>query len=479
MDNQPSPTTEPRAASPPSEDIKAAPKRWLIFVCLFAAVIHGMVCFTGGEGPRSPDEQEYLSLAVGLVEDGRLCLSGGEFAKRMPLYPALLALLYKTQVSEYWQSAALLMQGIVAWCGTIMIAVIAYRLADGRAGWIAGVTASVYAPILYLQTHFLTESLSIFLLLAAVLVYITLCLRPRSWVRHMLSLAGVSILLGFGILTRANAALFLLPFIGDTLLRAGTKRQRAVRLVVLVAPAMCLAAGWAARNHREIGSFRLSTIGGLNFYLGHNPTYTENPGLDRADYAMFDRVRAEEGLDEVEADRRLYDLGLDYIRGHPGRVAINSLRKIGVWFKPTSRSFGPVLPLLLLVVLVQCAWKGRCNSPRGHRAHLALPIAVVLVASLLTYYAVVLVSDPTVRVPFTSSLHVLSLGVPALLLFRPKPAVKWLFIGLVSSQLLVAIVFIPLSRLRWAVDPVFIIAIAVGASNLGGWLLQSAQIERR
>src|SRR5262249_17843906 len=120
---------------------------------------------------RSPDEREYIDLAVGLADRGELRLPSGEVAKRPPLYPAALSLIYRLQ-HEHWYGATILLQAMLACINTVLIALIAGRLMDSRAGTIAGVAAALYAPYLYLETLFLSETLLNFLLFGAVLLCI-------------------------------------------------------------------------------------------------------------------------------------------------------------------------------------------------------------------------------------------------------------------------------------------------------------------
>ena len=45
----------------------AKTRYWLLFVCLFAGVIHGGFFFLRPPTPPSPDEREYGALGVGLI----------------------------------------------------------------------------------------------------------------------------------------------------------------------------------------------------------------------------------------------------------------------------------------------------------------------------------------------------------------------------------------------------------------------------
>lgn len=461
---------------------RTAARRWLIGLCLFAALPHGAYYLLRPDRDLSNDEREYIVLAVNLAETGRLVLPTGDVAKRMPLYPAFLSLIHRTQPADLWQNAALLIQTLLALCSTLLIAVIAYRLADARAAVVAGVSAALYSPFIYLQMSFLGETLMIFLIVAALLLYVShglgadpgaeTCRTNRTSflnsgksfaARQMLALAGCSCLLGLAVLTRANALIFLLPFALDAAIRPGGRQRRFVRVTAVLLPALTMTAAWMLRNRAEIGSPVLSTTGGLNFYLGHHSNYAANPGLDRADYRIFDRLRKDEGLSETEADRALFQRGLAFIKQYPGRTMRDVLTKIRVWFTPLVASFGPSLLVLALVVTVHAGWKPwRTGGLTTYRRHLY--VAALMMLPLLVCFWVWKTRDAPL--PLITPHYLLPLGLPALLLLRTPQRIAGLFIGLVASQLLVAVAFIPLGRLRWPIDPLLIIAVAVGVANL-------------
>ncbi len=482
------PESDPHLRSVGQSGVPVSGHRWLVGVAIFAACTQGGYYFLRPDTPLSPDELEYAALAVSVAEDDRLALppgatpDGGELpgdvAKRMPLYPVLLSLIYRTQPSTLWINAALMMQTFLAWCNTLLIALIAARLADDRAGILAGILASLYAPLLFLQMSLLTETLLVFLLLSAILLYVIAGLRGRSAVARLAALAGVSGLLGLAVLTRANAVVLLVPFAIDTVLRRGGATSRAVRVAIILVPALACAAGWGLRNQRAVGAFTLSTTGGLNFYLGHSAAYADNPGLDRADYNAAARLRAADpNLGEAAADRLLLERGLAFARENPSTTAMNGLRKLGVWLRPLIPSSGPMTPTLALAFVAIVGWR-RFRQGRFRHRRLAVYRIALFAAPLLELYwlfqvtAFTLLEIPGVPapLPLATPLYILSLGIPALVFLRTESRVRGLLAGVIASQLLVAIVFIPLVRIRWTVDAMLIIALAIGVANLCRWL---------
>jgi hypothetical protein len=240
-------------------------------------------------------------------------------------------------------------------------------------------------------------------------------------------------------------------------------------VLLLVLPSMLPPALWCWRNHEAVGQFTLSTIGGLNFYLGHNAAYADDPGAGNADYGAFDRLRQEAGLGEVEADRALYARGRTFIADHPWTAIANVARKTAAWLTPTTRSFGPIAYALVFGVL---AWHAAAAAPGPDRRRRFIALLVACVVPALLVANNLLTRTPETGVAsiafvLASARDVLILGLPALFLGRfdrsARRLLQWLFL----SQWLVAIAFIPLSRIRWPVDPLLIIALAATVEHIG------------
>lgn len=443
-------------------------RRWLLCACLVAAATHAFsYAFYPQDIPRSPDEKEYLALGVQLAQSGELCLPSGEVAKRMPLYPVFIAGVHKWQRTDAWQNAILLLQTFLAWCTVLLIALTAERLADGRAALLAALIAALYSPYRLLQMSFLTETLLIFLLSLAVFIYVIAGIRHGSAVIRSTALLGVSAAIGLAVLARANALLFIVPFALDTVLRAGSPRWRVARVAMILLPVAACAAMWCWRNEDRVGRFTLSTVGGLNFYLGHNPGYSESPDLAHADYQIFRRLQTEEGLSEVQADQRLFADGLNFIAKNPGQTFVNTAYKLVVWLTPAVTLSAPTTVVLALGFLAFHGLRRERKKPAtGVRRFLFLFSLTAFIPALVLWFIVLF----TTFQPWTTPQAVLPLGLIALVLLRTEPNVRGLLAGLFVSQLLVALVFIPLVRLRWTVDGVLIIALAVGLSHLCRWL---------
>lgn len=469
-------------------------RRALLAVGLVAAVTHGAVCLLPVGTPPdqlSNDEREYVQLAESLAERGEFRLPDGTAAKRMPAFPALLAVLRRTQPADTWLGGAYVVQSMLAWAGTLLTAAIASRVGGARAAIFAGVVAAVYAPTLYLEHLLLSEPLAMVLLLTAVYLCCGSAIATTVYVppaqvsrspdsglaaeqplpppRERTRLAAAGLALGMAVLARANLLLAVPALTTFVLLLPGPPMWRLRRAALVTVLALLPPALWCVRNHAAVGRFTLSTIGGLNFYLGHNPGFAGNPGLSSADYDAFDRLRAVPGLGEVAADRELYARGWAFVREQPVTATANIARKTVVWLTPTTRSFGPIL---LCMTFGMLAWHAAAVAREGggRRRFVIMSLACVVPALVVLGNLFAPAPDggrDSVLLPLASERDLLLVGLPALFLSRFDSPVRKLLLAVFLSQWLVAVAFIPLSRVRWVVDPLLMVALAVAIEHIG------------
>jgi len=456
---------------------------WLVGLVVLAVVWHGAIGFLAPDHELTPDEAEYLALAESLAAGEGFVLPTGDYAKRVPLYPWLLSHLRGEQEFSEWRSTIDLVQsGMAAW-GTIALACCACVLAGRRAGILAGLIAALYGPFAFLQTQYLTETLTIALLATALAIYLAyVAADSRSKSTRTMAIVAVSLLIGLATLARANMLVALIPFAIDVTMRR-QNHGRFVGAMSLLLPAGLLLASWAYRNEQQVGKFTLSTIGGLNFYLGNNPDYASDAGVASADYQRFDRLRAE-GLTEVEADRALYAEAWSFIRNQPGTAFANLGRKLVTFITPTTQRFGPVLLVLVTALPAYVLWLRRKRTADDGNASKHAPAvtrgvwgaaALALVWLLYWLYAqlsaqVAAEGGVGMPPPYIAPHYLLPLGVMAIVLSRFELQTRRLLAGIVLVQLAVALIFIPLSRIRWTVDGVLIIALAVGVIQFCDYL---------
>lgn len=179
----------------------------------------------------------------------------------------------------------------------------------------------VYPPMFTRITHGSPVYFKMFLMVLLVLLF------HRIWTGK-LSLGLVSgAVAGCLALAMPDTLAYVLLFIVALVLRRRDWLAIGTGLLVLIGAGMVIAP-WTLRNWRQFGDFCLiSTNGGFNFYMGHNPDTD-----DEVDYSHISRL--DKTLDgelsranEFERDRILFREGFAYVAATPWRSMGNVLRR--------------------------------------------------------------------------------------------------------------------------------------------------------
>ena len=258
--------------------------------------------------------------------------------------------------------AYVLLQLIQASAGVVLVYLV-YRLTrlvwDTGCALLAAAIAAVYPPFLYIPSEMHPISLYIVITLAVV-YFLFLYLDQFPRIAHAI-FAGL--LLGVLIYFRAEA--LALPFLFSVVLVSKSRQYWPAALLVLVLP-MLLAAPWAYRNYRTLGSLiATTTAGGVNLWYGHNPQAT---GTQREmwpsgkvvtpDPALQKRLEALPASADYELRRSAVfrDEALQFMRAHRQREVELTLRKFFYfwtidWNHPKARHAAYFLPTLVMVAL--------------------------------------------------------------------------------------------------------------------------------
>jgi Tetratricopeptide repeat/Dolichyl-phosphate-mannose-protein mannosyltransferase len=303
-----------------------------------------------------------------------------------PLYPYLLALLYKA--AGPCLDAAYLLQIALAVAGCYALYRAGRAMAGERAGLAAAALAAVYGPFLFYDVQLLKESLAVTVVCcllwalawAAGTAAEAASAAPEAATaasgaasadpdapapasdaasRAARGAAGrwllVGLLLGVLALLRENALLvvpFLLPLPWSTGRRAagegGAGRRaalasRAGRVAAFVAGVALALAPVALRNGLVGGDFLPTTSqGGVNFFIGNNPradgTYRpivpgkQTPELERREPARIAEQALGRPLTPAEVSRYWLRRALAWARSHPGGFLRLTLRKLGLFW---------------------------------------------------------------------------------------------------------------------------------------------------
>jgi hypothetical protein len=306
-----------------------------------------------------PDEDYYLrfgeAVASGHGDDVP------EFTFMDPGYGYLLGAIFKLFGANVF--AVYLLQALLDTATAYGILTVGRMLARPRAG--------LYGALLYGFTSTAIMFCAALLKETCVACYLTWWVagalavsrseRKLAWLAFGL-LCGIGIALRSTLMVLAWLAL-LLPVI------AGKRAEWVSKLALLIAGTTLALAPWSLRNHHAFGGFSpLPTNGGIVLHQVYNPqnpasamwipdfvNYLHPSEIWRGYAAEADR-RAGRSLSPTEVDRYWRGEALQFIREHPGRVALHVARKGAMFLAntevPNNRSsaeerlFSPVLRVL-------------------------------------------------------------------------------------------------------------------------------------
>jgi hypothetical protein len=320
-----------------------------------------------------------------------------------PAYPFLLAFFY--QIGGERPVTFLVIELMQAGLGVLLVYLI-YRLGLILVGEpeaiVAACLTAIYPTQVYMANEF--HPINIYIVLEAATVFFLVRYLEISASSKDLIMAGMcaGILMSF----RGETPALILLYAALLLFRGGLKAAKPALVFLLIAFA-CLAP-WTIRNYRVFGRIvPVCASGGINLWIGNNAAATGDDRYRVADIVRGDFARGEVLPDEFEQlpsevrqafsripidrnsqiakDDALKHLAVDFMRTHPKKEAILSLKKLFVFsvFDPRhEKGRQPMywLPSILLSMLA--IWGGVL---RGKRILLQ---DLLLVASILFAVAV-------------------------------------------------------------------------------------------
>ena len=382
--------------------------------------------------PGGGDAVEYDIIATTLLQHGRFLtpahgLPHGEYAVRTPGYPAFLAAIY--WAGERWLGSefGLLRPAQVALdlATLLLVFALARRLLGRRQALVAAGLYAAYPGFWWAASVAFTETVSIFLWAAAVLI-LTIGFEHR----RARSFAVAGAILGAAALVRPTGQGFVLFLLAALIAVYGARDRRWLWHFLAFAVAFAaVTAPWAVRNyrifHRPVG---LSSFGGLNFFVGNCLPFH---GMFRqATYPMVNQITAG-ASDEFQADRALWRAGWRNIRSylvhHPGDYAGLLWRKFHTFWAPYHGE------------AVIIGWRGRgLTGAQLHGALLLLGLVGLLVAALSgRRYAPVFTA-----IAFINLVHVATIAeegrynlvVMPYVMILAAAGLEWLFPGLFRAD---------------------------------------------
>jgi hypothetical protein len=303
---------------------------WLVAI-LAAGLLVRLAFFVAYHDIRiQSDELQYQEIAVNLAEGRGFMLEEQPTSWRPPLYPFLMAILYRVTGSTE-PAIVRAFQSLVSLATVVAVHRLAWLVFGMWAARAAALLVAFYPPLLFYNTHLLTEPLFLFLSALVAVTFVEYLMRPRL---PLLLASGAA--LGLAALTRDVIWPTVAIMAGLIWWSARLPRPRVIaHALALVLVLAAVVAPWVVRNTRVQGTFTLiSTNGGMVFLANH---YEHTP-LDRPwrahSLAPEQKVRyllpleLSEGIRQKLAVQR----ALRFIRQHPGLTVRNTLiRAANVW----------------------------------------------------------------------------------------------------------------------------------------------------
>jgi 4-amino-4-deoxy-L-arabinose transferase-like glycosyltransferase len=309
------------------------PCRPLLWILLAGALVRvGLLLWFQGEPLRVFDEGDYNELAVNLVLRGEYVLQEQTSSMRPPLYPFVVAAVYRCCGLENYQAVRAL-QAVVALATVVLVYLLGREVYNRRIGlWAAGLYG-FYPSMLGQANLLLTETIFAFWVALACLLAVRF-LR-RETIGHLV-LAGVVI--GLASLTRSVFWL-LPPVLAVYVLAASSVRlpRRILAAGLMLTAFAATIAPWSIRCSRLEETFvAIDAMGGRNLMMGnydHTPTFRAWDAISIQGEQSWYRVLRHDGhpefrnLTQGQRDKLALRYGLRYMAEHPGQTAGRSLVK--------------------------------------------------------------------------------------------------------------------------------------------------------
>jgi 4-amino-4-deoxy-L-arabinose transferase-like glycosyltransferase len=279
----------------------------------------------GGSAFLFPDSANMHATAVNLAAGRGHVDEAGRHAWRMPLYQIVLAALHWAGIRS--PAGIRLLQGFLGTLNCLLIFAVAQRWFNPRAGLWAAAMAALYPFLIFFANLVLTETLSITLLLVALLA-------QERLVAMRTAPAALAAGLALGLLTLTKATFGLLPLAMAAywllVLRPVRWRRRSVLALWMLLGAALVLSPWWYRNYRVFGAFvPFATKGGVALYESCSPQADGGPNFGRIDFPP-----GTESMDELERDRALRRAAWAWMRDNPGRVLSLAGRKLARTWSP-------------------------------------------------------------------------------------------------------------------------------------------------
>ena len=246
-----------------------------------------------------------------------------------PLYPYVLALIYKVFGHSF--TIVYFFQELLGVLNVFLVYLLGRRLFGHVAGLIAGLLITLYAPVVYLESKLLTETLAISLGLGSLLMLLRAMDRPT-----ILRFLATGIMLGLSAVCRPAALLTAVLMVLWLLWRKPVRGRLVATMAIGIALAILPV---TARNYFIGRDFALiTTNGGICFAQSNAPTAT---GVSESLGGFSSALETQQQEEMAYASRVLrhqvtasesaafwFRIGLNTAKEEPAKFALLQVKKL-------------------------------------------------------------------------------------------------------------------------------------------------------
>jgi 4-amino-4-deoxy-L-arabinose transferase-like glycosyltransferase len=295
-------------------------RRWLLVIVLIAIALRVAWVLYAAREPRGFHDPTLYEVFAARIADGHgYTAANGEATTYYPVgyigaLGAVVRLVGLTPIPDNVPMTAAVFN-LVLGVGTVVLTFeVGRRLFDNRTGLIAAAVVALWPNLIFHTAVILTETLFIFLVMAAVLVLVALPAATEriGWRR----LAVFGVILALSALVRP-ISLMLLPVLFVVLVVAGTGWRLTIAYVGIATLAVVLAlTPWTIRNVRETDSFVV-----ISTNLGDNLCMSRRTGATGAFQSGRACIVRPRGLKrpeyEVEVNNTNIRRAVRFVKSHP------------------------------------------------------------------------------------------------------------------------------------------------------------------
>jgi 4-amino-4-deoxy-L-arabinose transferase-like glycosyltransferase len=237
-----------------------------LIVLVFASFAMGLAWMVHSRGHPFSDYRSYFNLAQNILDHQQFGWPEPT-ARRLPGYPGFLSIPMLVSRSFLWLGFFnLLLNSMLV--PVVYHLVMAMKIGTRKTALIAAGLCAFNPTFVFFSPVLASEHLFVLLFFTVLLLVFLSGRRP------VLRLVLAGALLGWAVLTRGEV-LFYLPVVALSVwtVTDGDWRRKTARVTLVLGVCLITVAPWAVRNRVVIGpGVGLSSVGGANFYFGHNDT---------------------------------------------------------------------------------------------------------------------------------------------------------------------------------------------------------------